>query len=102
MKVQHFQKQNTLALPFPSCEVSGLAEKVMAYKVLFTLIVAEELRARHVEYAPVGNPFDCIFGAVSLSEQWKDFSSVLVHQLKPILGCLLVVSTVYFPILDEF
>jgi hypothetical protein len=40
----------------------------VADEVLLTLVVAEELRAGNVEYAPKSHPFNCVFWSVSLSE----------------------------------
>lgn len=74
----------------------------MAYVVFFATVQAEQLRAGHVESAPVCYPLNSVLRTIGLGKVGKNLSSVLVHFLKPVFCCLLVVSAVYSPILHQF
>ena len=73
----------------------------MAHEPFFAGAVAPEFGATHVKHAPVGPPFGGLVGAVGFGEEGHDLGAVGVHFLEPVLGGLLVVAAVYFPIGDE-
>jgi len=68
IRVRNSRAENPQYPCFKYGKVSGLAEEVVADEVLLTLVVAEELRARNVEYAPKSHPLNCVLWSVSLSE----------------------------------
>ena len=78
-----------------------VAEQVVRDDPFVAFVVAPELGAGHIEYAPIRPPFHRMFRAVCFTDQREKFRFVGVHVAQPGLRGFLVVLTVDLPVMFD-